>query len=144
MCTCTHIVLHITHIASTAEQFFRSLQYDPGTPPWGHLWDVVLHAEWHHQCIHECSTVGCQWNRQGDWNLCVCTRACTRLCVCVNKWMKYLNIDFWFLQFQPELLTSNIINCQRFNYSAVVFFRAHHTTLGVQGYLSTIIREASC
>ena len=51
--------------------------------------------------------------------------------------------DFWFLQFQPELFTSNIINCQRFDYSAVVFFRAHHTTLGIQGYLSTIIREAS-
>ena len=37
--------------------------------------------------------------------------------------------DFRFLQFQPELLTSNIINCQHFDYSAVVFFRAHHTTL---------------
>ena len=31
--------------------------------------------------------------------------------------------DFWFLQFQPELLTSIIINCQCFDYSAVVFFR---------------------
>ena len=51
--------------------------------------------------------------------------------------------DFWFVQFQPKLLTSNIINCQRFDYSVVVFFRAHHTTLGIQGYLSTIIREAS-
>ena len=40
--------------------------------------------------------------------------------------------DLWFLQFQPKLLTSNIINCQRFDYSAVVFFRPHlHTTLGI-------------
>ena len=40
--------------------------------------------------------------------------------------------DFRFLQFQLELLTSNIINCQHFDYSA-----------GIQGYLSAIIREAS-
>ena len=36
---------------------------------------------------------------------------------------------FWFLQCQPEFLN---INCQHFDYSAVVFFRAHlHTTLGI-------------
>ena len=28
--------------------------------------------------------------------------------------------DFWFLQFQPELLTSIVINCQRFDYSTVI------------------------
>ena len=40
--------------------------------------------------------------------------------------------DFWFLQFQPESLTSIIINCHCFHYSAAVFFRAHlHTTLGI-------------
>jgi len=32
---------------------------------------------------------------------------------------------FWFLQFQPEFFTSIIINSQRFDYSAVVYFRAH-------------------
>ena len=62
---------------------------------------------------------------------------------CMYCMSKSVSVGFWFLQFQPELLPSNIINCQCFDYSAVVFFRAHHTTLGIQGYFSTIIREAS-
>ena len=36
-----------------------------------------------------------------------------------------------FLQFQPEFVTSIIIDCQRFDYSAVIF-RVHlHTSLGI-------------
>ena len=48
--------------------------------------------------------------------------------------------DFWFLQFQPELLTSLIINSQCFDYSAVVFFRAHRPEDVTEEEYSTVVK----
>ena len=69
---------------------------------------------------------------RGGYTICVWNFYC-RLhgfnCYAQTAIVCLVSLDFWFLQFQPELLTSNIINWQRLDYSAIVFFRAHHTTL---------------
>ena len=62
---------------------------------------------------------------------CILGIKCILPCSFGNKRMHLLT-HVYSIQFQPELLTSIIINCQRFDYSAVVFLRAHlHTTLGI-------------
>ena len=45
------------------------------------------------------------------------------------SWLVFM--IFGLFNSNPNFSHQYFINCQRFNYSAVVFFRAHHTTLGI-------------